>query len=409
MPAEDKAGLARPYDLRAVAGRSPQTPEGRATINALQGLRGLAAILVVVNHQIWLLGEKIGSSQRVIDWSGRLGHFGVVVFFIISGFIMVFTSKTAFGTPGGGRTFLLRRMMRIVPLYWAATLISFVRIDFRSINLHSLAELATSLAFIPFRGASGDMSPVHGVGWTLNYEMFFYVLFAFWITKLRRAGLVGLVATFAGLIAAHALFAHTAFPPRVQDALSYWTSPIIIYFVFGVLLFVTREMIGTSNIRLKTSLATTMSGIALLTALYFVLDAYVPGASGIRTSAFAILVTSLAVLVKQDHAVDGGLDKVVRKGCDLIGDASFSIYLTHEYLIDFLLHIRWQSAGALGLGVYYLAGFLGAIGLGLMLHRFVEAPLLEALKRAVRPLREAAAASNGVAGPYLGPAYPPSE
>ena len=108
---------------------------------------------------------------------------GVDLFFVISGFIMVYSSEDLFGARGAWRTFLTRRLVRIVPLYWLTTAIT---IPLMSLTV-DWQSLLGSYFFIPYRAPSNAIVPLHGVGWTLNLEMFFYVIFAAAISSLKRS------------------------------------------------------------------------------------------------------------------------------------------------------------------------------------------------------------------------------
>ena len=82
---------------------------------SVQYLRGAAAMLVLASHALLypLIEHDLGF--------GRLGWLGVILFFVISGFIMVHASRRLFGTAGARAEFLRRRLARIVPLYWLVT------------------------------------------------------------------------------------------------------------------------------------------------------------------------------------------------------------------------------------------------------------------------------------------------
>ena len=87
----------------------------------LQVLRGLAAITVVVDHAILRQAEWSQTSETVMRAAEYSGALAVAVFFVISGFIMLHTSACNYGAPGAVRGFLVKRLWRIVPLYWIAT------------------------------------------------------------------------------------------------------------------------------------------------------------------------------------------------------------------------------------------------------------------------------------------------
>ena len=153
---------------------------GGRSLQGLQVLRAVAALGVVFHHLPIFLEGKLGLTGVVPPL--LLGAAGVDLFFVISGFIMVYSSEPLFGRPHAPRVFLLRRLSRIVPLYWAATsfllgYLLLVGVAFVRVNL-PWDVILTSYAFIPFPRRDGLMMPVLNVGWTLNYEMFFYLVFA---------------------------------------------------------------------------------------------------------------------------------------------------------------------------------------------------------------------------------------
>jgi exopolysaccharide production protein ExoZ len=144
----------------------------------IEALRGIAAVQVLLSHVS----------------PAKFGHaWGVDLFFLISGYVMVGASED---TPSPG-VFLARRISRIIPLYWLATIAVFVLTlivphAFASTKA-DLLDLIRSLAFIPYVKASGLAEPVLYVGWTLNYEMFFYALFAASLFLSRNVGRLAVV------------------------------------------------------------------------------------------------------------------------------------------------------------------------------------------------------------------------
>ena len=91
------------------------------TLHSIQALRGIAALLVVVLHSyVYLEARNIIPKVPTLVDSGRAG---VDIFFVISGFIMVLISGNSFGKPGAPQRFLIRRIIRIVPIYWFYTLL----------------------------------------------------------------------------------------------------------------------------------------------------------------------------------------------------------------------------------------------------------------------------------------------
>ncbi len=150
----------------------------------LQILRAAAALAVALVHlandAVTSGGDPAGIVARIaaaMPWEA-----GVDVFFVISGFVIVHASGKLFGRPGGWRVFMQRRLTRIVPLYWAVTtaFLLMLLLDRHAINaaIGGPAYLVASYVFLPVARPDHVLQPPLGLGWTLNYEMFF----------LRRAG-----------------------------------------------------------------------------------------------------------------------------------------------------------------------------------------------------------------------------
>jgi exopolysaccharide production protein ExoZ len=166
--------------------KSEMLPKTRSseTLSSIQALRAVAALSVLELHITGNISNRPGFTVTSID--NLIGAAGVDLFFIISGFIMVYASEPLFGRPAGPQVFFLRRLIRIAPLYWA---VSAVFIVFFLVTPNgfattiaasntSIGTIIASFMFLPFPRPDGAMLPLLGVGWTLNYEVFFYVIFA---------------------------------------------------------------------------------------------------------------------------------------------------------------------------------------------------------------------------------------
>jgi exopolysaccharide production protein ExoZ len=170
----------------------------RPVIRPIQYLRGIAAMMVVWHHAI----SQIDGTKGFIP-APEFGKYGVDLFFVISGFIMLVTTWDKPITPS---EFVRHRIRRIVPLYWMATLLM-ITIDILSPAMFKTFKfdapsLLKSLFFIPYYSLSspGDIYPLLVPGWTLNIEMFFYAMFAItllvernWRTPLMVVALAALV------------------------------------------------------------------------------------------------------------------------------------------------------------------------------------------------------------------------
>ena len=160
----------------------------------IQILRALAAGLVVYVHAIGTYGARIDSI--IESHTVELGDLGVKLFFCISGFIIFNSSSRLPGGLQSSLEFFIKRCIRIIPLYWIATSIYAVKLGFQG-DLPSAADLIRSLLFIPYADQTGTMRPVLGQGWTLNFEMLFYVMTAVLLLSRSRFRYHALIAGLA--------------------------------------------------------------------------------------------------------------------------------------------------------------------------------------------------------------------
>jgi peptidoglycan/LPS O-acetylase OafA/YrhL len=174
------------------------------SIPNLELLRALAAALVFLSHfsQKLLQGQNSPSSGEMWRYLSLQGNVGVDLFFVLSGFVI---SMSIFGDrPKTAGAFLRGRIRRVVPLYWLLTLFSsaiilaatLTDVEF-SIPRLEIFHLVSSLMFIAQPITTS--LPVLAQGWTLEFEMAFYVLagvslYVFRLTRRRFAALAALVA-----------------------------------------------------------------------------------------------------------------------------------------------------------------------------------------------------------------------
>jgi exopolysaccharide production protein ExoZ len=184
-------------------------------ILSIQYLRAVAALSVLAFHLI-------------VRFDGPLpiGASGVDIFFVISGFVMWVTTADRRVTPAG---FMLKRIVRIVPNYWIATVVTALLILVRPNFMHGHeldpCRFFGSLFFLPTL-AGNKLLPVVLQGWTLIYEMIFYILFAasLFVEQRRRPYLI--TATLCALAILHA----TATEPHIVSV----TNPMLLEFLAGV-------------------------------------------------------------------------------------------------------------------------------------------------------------------------------
>jgi exopolysaccharide production protein ExoZ len=135
-------------------------------------------MLVVVMHSTRYASERLVKETPFFNTGGA----GVDIFFVISGFVMIISSQSLLTRSDGWKQFGLRRIVRIVPLYWSLLTLKLVTLllvpsVLRVTHIAPWAIIGSYL-FVPSFNHDGDIAPILFVGWTLNFEMFFYLLLA---------------------------------------------------------------------------------------------------------------------------------------------------------------------------------------------------------------------------------------
>jgi peptidoglycan/LPS O-acetylase OafA/YrhL len=332
-------------------------------IHNVQVLRFLAAAGVAFGHMGGLL-IATGPDEKWLWW---VGTAGVDLFFVISGFIMVCISQSAFGEPGAGWKFLKRRAIRIVPPYWFFTTLTIALVLLLGGRIGGTTldpgQIVTSYGFVPWPRADGQLKPILSQGWTLNYEAFFYLAFA--VSLWRRRGLVWLCAAFLLLAAGH------VFVPETLFVLKFWSFPIILEFLGGIAL----AKIYLRGVRLAP--AAQLACVAAAVLLFIALWGIQAGPfSGFLNRGIPALLLAASFILAPEPAAPGR----VRRWLHACGDASYTLYLSH-YMVVNAFAILWRRLApnypwlgvAMGMGV--------AIAAALLFFRTVERPVTEALHR----------------------------
>ncbi|MBX9858945.1 MAG: acyltransferase [Sphingomonas sp.] len=334
---------------------------------SVQYLRAVAALLVVVNH------AQLHAVNELQFFFVRLGSFGVLLFFVISGFIMV--TMTSEGRFDGG-AFLRRRIERVVPLYWLATafvaMLAVIAPDLLKNTSFSIEGLVKSLLFIPYQRGNGEIVPLLKLGWTLNYEMFFYLLFA----AFCRTGAGFRVVMISAILAILAVIG--IWIPKSATILFFFTRPVALSFAIGMVVglayqrgLLTRQL-GPATAHaviagaLVIGLGLTAAGLTVLPGTLF--DPRIDLCFALAASAF--IAAGLIAEPTLYHS---------RLGLAL-GDASYSIYLVHLYVVALLIKLL-AMLGPAGLATRIPIALVFASLAGLAIHRLVERPIMRFFQR----------------------------
>jgi exopolysaccharide production protein ExoZ len=333
-------------------GEAPQ----RTTLVGIQYLRALAALLVLVAHarnpRPWLFNPLTG-------WDFTAG---VEIFFVISGVIMYAAARD-----DAPIEFMRRRIIRVAPLYWLATLSFVAWLALRDLHLPSARELVLSLLMVPHHSETyrGHIWPVLVPGWTLNYEMFFYGVFAVGLAVRR-------VAAFSMGVLILAVVAGYVFSPQ-GAVLKTYTSPILLAFLGGLAIAWARERLTGFHRAWPLAIAG-----ALALGAHFTPWVLLPK--------LAVILAS-AALVAGVMALEPRLRTRPVRPFLTLADASYAIYLFHTLVLA-LVYWRGRPIPLDGWPQFLVLMALGvglSISAGIAIHRWLERPLLKALNRLGRP------------------------
>lgn len=361
-----------------------------ARLDAVQYLRAIAALLVVVGHTIDSVVDPTFEGRRLVLFANLMTQCGVWMFFVISGFIMVYTSQPRDGQEVRAGEFLWKRIARIVPLYWLTSTVYLVRIATRE-ALPSAGTILAAYLFFPVLDGNGFIAPFYGVGWTLNYEMFFYALFAASLLLGVARGSVVLVVVLGALVALGQALPLDLIDEPWRTALRFWTHPVMLYFAAGILLAHARLALERRG---RRDLLVFRGAIVLVLALPLGLVALGaldhPSAWLAWRAPVAVGAVALAVFVRDAAATP------VHRLVVLLGEASFSIYLTHSFVVGPMA--RWWDA-RYPLSTWPLLSVFTLIGaslLGYATYRWAETPLTRWATALRQPRRGDVPAVQGV-------------
>ncbi len=344
----------------------------------IQALRAAAALSVALlhgQHEARLHAGGFGWSVASLAWLPWAA--GVDVFFVISGFVMAISSRRLFARPGGRRVFLARRIARVVPLYWAVTT-AYLGLALLGSGLVAgavdPAYVAASYAFLPMARPDGSMVPLYGLGWTLNYEMAFYGLFALALGLPMLAGFAALLIALAAIGAVGAV-------ATLPQPLAFWTDPIVLEFAAGLVLGLWRS----EGVRLGRPARLVLAGAALA------LLAAVAGAGDLAGATRAVLwglpAACLVAACGLGHDDPWREDERWTRLAATLGDASYALYLVHPFA---LRGVRVAVAAA-GLGpavpplAVLAAGLVAATLAAVAVHRVFERPATRFVRARLEP------------------------
>jgi exopolysaccharide production protein ExoZ len=339
----------------------------------VQVLRGLAALAVAWLHIAQAAGSFVGRPgetpyvwMRVLPWEA-----GVDVFFVISGFVMVYASARSFGAWASVPGFLARRIARVVPLYWIMTAsLLMTAVAWPGALSEPLGEgwryIVASFLFIPWQRPDGFVQPVFRLGWTLEYEMLFYVIFAAFLPLARNRAVVGVVLTIVGIAGVGQLL-----HPRPAQ-LAFWSDPIVVEFAYGCLL----GNLAVNGVSLNRSTRLVLTAAGLLALLLI-------GRDDTPTRCFSYGLPAACFVAAAAFGPASVGSSALARTALLLGDASYALYLVHPFPMRAFREAfaRLAFVGPVGIVAYVLVSLAGACAGAVLLHVWLERPTTRASRR----------------------------
>ncbi len=350
----------------------------RSVLHNAQILRFVAAFMVLFGHIQHEATEALFTRGRDLDpWAPVFLPGGVDIFFVLSGFIMLHLGHASYGKPAEAWRFLVRRVVRVAPMYWLfTTLMLLALLLFPAHVSHKSVDwshVVASYVFLPWENAYGKFYPVLILGWTLNFEMFFYLLMTLSLLLPRRWGLMALVAVLGvlGLGGAHKVAWSGLLSP-----MNFWWNPIVLEFLMGA---------GVAMLRLRGFRLSGMQAAALTSvALLWMVFSHQSGITGANWLArpwwmglpAAALVLSAVCLPESPRL------PTWKRWLSRGGDWSFAIYLSHPFSLTVAAMV-WHRMGWTSVEGYIVVCMAAGILGGKWVHEWIEQPVTRWLRRKV--------------------------
>ena len=318
-------------------------------LHALQYLRAFAALAVVYSHA----AMQVDGYSQYLD---KAGSFGVDIFFVISGFIMIYIAKPDTRPV----PFFVNRVRRVVPLYWFFTmLMALILILMPTVFKATTFEWSSflmSLAFIPHWSVAqeGVVWPLVAPGWSLNFEMYFYLVFALSLFFAERYRVL-FITLFIIIVFLIAQLLHTGESAMAQ----FYGKSMVFEFVFGMLLAVAWK-------RGFVLPASTASWLLLLGTCLLFLRLPVPRIFEFGVPSLLIVTACLFVRVKE------------YRWAVLLGDASYALYLSHIFTLGVLRKFLtpYLGTGPLSAYLFVIISLIVCTLVSVVIHKYVDNWLL---------------------------------
>ena len=298
---------------------------GAPKLETLQMLRGLAAFLIMAKHALYEVDANTNLAFHYGDY--KFYTVGIDIFFVLSGFIMVYTCWGREG-PAAALEFMTRRIVRIVPLYWFYTF-ALLLVAFFIPQVLAKAEFVPidflkSLLFIPYMNTAGDIQPFLANGWSLNYEMYFYAIFAVCLALPARISLYVMAVYFL-----LSVFTNFWFMPESLTSIFYGKNIVLEFLAGAVIGVLFKRNIRLPRLFFWVGLTFLAGAVVILPFTQFLADL------GFTYNKPLVGVLAVALLILPHGA------EYIRmpRPSVLMGDSSYTLYLAHPFALGAVTQI----------------------------------------------------------------------
>jgi exopolysaccharide production protein ExoZ len=326
----------------------------------IQILRFFAALAVVAFHALGAPPKGFEVPESTLTFALSYGGRGVDLFFVISGFVIFYATHSSKLTPA---EFLRRRIERIAPLYFivifTVTMLAItLPATFGTPDWYTPRHIIKSLAFIAF--TDGDM-PVVYVGWSLEYEMYFYLAVAL-LMALTRNVWRNIVVMFSAV----AILGQIPGAGAALGNYAFFADPMILEFVLGVIVgwvFVNGRICWP----MPLAAACAIAAVLVTDPTSRVIVSGVPAACLVAAAAWA-----------SRRRIDPSWPE---RTLARLGDASYSIYLAQVQTVSLASIAVAGLFPAIPPLLLMMVTSSIVVALGLALNILVERPLLRLCRR----------------------------
>lgn len=344
------------------------------SLHSIQLLRAIAVLLVVHCHvlDLQLYSRRIALQQNFF-YLQDFGAAGVDIFFVVSGFIITVISTRY--TNGTGGLFFVKRIVRVVPLYWLVTWLIAMFAHFYWNNQYSFYSILTTLVFFPFLNPAPLTTPVLFQGWTLSFELLFYSLTTLALVNGRKKYMLFTALFFVVcIILRYAVGIDNVF-------FNFAGNGIMLEFILGVV--AGQWYLSGPQFTIRLAYIIFFAGVAgffisIIAGYNFISEApaTINGSLSLQRSLIWGLPSFMMILGLAMREKAGVLR--IPFFWISIGNASYSIYLLHPFLLRFIYnrHFDISFHGWLPADLQVLLAMAFATFGGYLFYRWVERPFL---------------------------------